>query len=494
MFRKAALQFILFLLFPGFGFSAGIETKVSVDFGKELQDWDGFGVNYVETCQTRDYAKQPQDYGGFSRLNEVKRQQILQQIFGEDGLKPGLVKMFLDPFHEGMTDSENDNEDPFIIDPSRFDHKTTTKWMRYFVREGLALTRARGADLSIITTLYGPPAWCTKQKFIRGRDLDPVKKYEIAEYITAWLRYLRFEEKFPVNFVSLHNEGEDFIRWPVDGKDAGWEGHDYNLYWPPPQVAEFIPLLREMLDKQELGTVGVSPGETTSWDRFVEWGYAFAIANDPKAAGNLGLITSHGFLGASGRWYGTHNKLGIDLLHLQRPELHAWTTSISWGKMDVSFLTDLLGQIYTAGVNGCIPWACIQSSAWKGGDPNPGCAFFVNDNGEVVTRAGYYYYKQITRAGQPGMKVAAVSSSDESIKLAAFARNKTKNPDAFLLVNTSATERKLDISIKNCSAVQFDAYRTSGNEMYQPIGSFSPEKDTLQLNAPPLSVTTFYGK
>ena len=40
---------------------------------------------------------------------------------------------------------------------SKFDHKTTTEWMRYFVREGLDRTRARGADLQIITTLYGPP-------------------------------------------------------------------------------------------------------------------------------------------------------------------------------------------------------------------------------------------------------------------------------------------------------------------------------------------------
>lgn len=69
-------------------------------------------------------------------------------IFGEDGLKVGLVKMFYDPFHQ-------------TTPGGAYDHETTTNYMREFVRKGLAKTRERGADLSIITTLYGPPAYMT---------------------------------------------------------------------------------------------------------------------------------------------------------------------------------------------------------------------------------------------------------------------------------------------------------------------------------------------
>jgi len=201
-------------------------VQAEVQFEKRLQAWDGFGVNYVEACQTRDYRQRPQEYGGFSTLSEDKRQQILEMTFGPDGLKPGIVKMFLDSFHEGMSEADNDNDDPHRIDMSRFDHKTTTKWMRYFVREGLKRTRARGADLGIITTLYGPPGWATEQKFVRGRDLDLSKKEEVAEYMISWVKYLRDEEKFPVKYVSLHNEGECWNRWPVDGKSAGTPGHN----------------------------------------------------------------------------------------------------------------------------------------------------------------------------------------------------------------------------------------------------------------------------
>ena len=74
--------------------------KGSVNFNNELQEWDGFGVNYVEVCQTYDNEKNPQDYGGFSTLSENKKDEIIDLIFGENGLKPSILKMFLDPLHQ----------------------------------------------------------------------------------------------------------------------------------------------------------------------------------------------------------------------------------------------------------------------------------------------------------------------------------------------------------------------------------------------------------
>ena len=63
-----------------------------VDFGSLLQAWDGFGVNYVETPQTRDYKAKPQEYGGLSTLSESERQRLFELIWGDDGLRPGVLK------------------------------------------------------------------------------------------------------------------------------------------------------------------------------------------------------------------------------------------------------------------------------------------------------------------------------------------------------------------------------------------------------------------
>src|SRR5262245_62158855 len=134
-----------------------------VDFSKAVIQWDGFGFNYVEIAQTDDPVKDPQDLGGFTILTDKQKKEIIKYVFGEDGLKVSVVKMFLDPFHQ---------KEP----GTAFDHTSTDKNMLWFVREGLKETRANGRDLSIITTLYGPPAFAMKAKKVRTRDFDTTQK------------------------------------------------------------------------------------------------------------------------------------------------------------------------------------------------------------------------------------------------------------------------------------------------------------------------------
>lgn len=192
-------------------------AALEADFSRPLQEWDGFRVNYVEAPQTRGYKKTPQEYGGMSALPEEKRRQLLELFWGDDGLRPGVVKMFADVWMEPV----NDNNEPEVIDASRFNHETTTKWMRLFVREGVKRTRARGGGLKII-----------------------------------------------VSAISLHNEGEDFSRWPVDASTAGHPTHDYNLSWPPSQVVDFLSFMRPMMNRMGLKEAAPANGEPSNWYRF----------------------------------------------------------------------------------------------------------------------------------------------------------------------------------------------------------------------------------
>lgn len=464
-----------------------------VDFTRKLRPWDGFGVNYVEAAQTRDYFADPQEYGGFSTLTEAQRQEIIELIFGAAGLKPGLIKMFLDSFHQ-PSPGPGYSFDPHVINLAAYDHTSSTKWMRYFVSHGLAKTRARGDDLSIITTLYGPPGWMTKQRFVRGRDLDPELKYEVAKYLISWAKYCREIGGYPVKYVSLHNEGEDWRRWPLDGSTWDSLRHDYNMYWPPEQVADFIGFMREMLDRQGMPDVGITPGEPSNWYRFSEYGYADAIVDHPQALKNIGLITSHGFFGRGlGRWYGDWRSAGIDTLRAVRPDLHAWVTSTSWSKMDAHFIWEMHNNIYSAKVNAIIPWATVQrSSKWVGGDPNPGTAIRVDDSGHFTVEQGYYFYKQVCRAGQPGMSVVHVRSNQPDIVLIGFAANDTKSPDAFILVNVDEEALEVDIEVIG-GPTSFSAYRTSETDRYASLGAVRVDGGKIVYRAPAMSVTTFYG-
>ncbi|MBD3241365.1 MAG: hypothetical protein GF331_12315 [Chitinivibrionales bacterium] len=466
--------------------------QLRIEFDKTVRPWDGFGVNYVETAQTRDYDKDPQEYGGFSTLTDTQRAEILDLTFGGDGLKPGLVKLFLDPFHQPSPDGAS-----MTIDDDAFDHETTTKWMRYFVREGLRMTRERGADLEMLTDLYGPPGWTTKQKILRGRDLDPKHETDVAKYIAAWVRYLRDTEGFPVAYAGFHNEGEDWVRWPDDGTDSpNHLGHDYNMYWSPDAVARFIPVLRQVLDHNGMRDVGVTPGETSNWTRFQMWGYADAIADSPKAVGSMGLITSHGFAGfGRGRWFADWRSTGIDTIQSIRPGMRAWVTSTSWSKMDVHFVWEVYNSIYCAKVNGIIPWACIQvPDRWYGGDPNPGCAFRLDGKGNYEVLPGYYFYKQVCRAGQRGMQVARTRSNESGVAAIAFTGGETDNPDAFVVLNLDDTTHDIDIEVCGSVAESFDSWRTSPEELYEPQGVQQVKDGKLSYRAPGGSVTTFYAQ
>jgi hypothetical protein len=486
---------LLCCFFPNVAFPQALNfsaIQAEVDFSRKLQPWDGFGFNYVETAHTSDIEVFRQEYGGFSLLDHQEKQEIIEMIFGEEGLQVGLVKMFLGSLHQLEPDGP-------------YDHEYTTEHMRYFVREGLKITRAGGRDLQIITTLYGPPGYTTKQKVHRGRDLNPSFTNAVADYMVDWVRYLRNVEKFPVTFLSLHNEGEDWRRWNQQGytEDAG---HDYNMYWPPEQVATFVKLMPQKLEAAGVGVVGITPGETSNWYRFGTWGYVEALLQDPEALQALDLITSHGFYsGNYGRWFGEHKSAGIDRLRAERPELHAWVTSTSWSNMDAFNIKEMHGNIYTAKVNAIIPWAGIQRPPhWVGGDPNPGSAFTVSEDGSYKIRPGYYFYKQVTRAGQPGMAVAQASAMDSETAVIAFASNGTPHPEAFIVANISRWKRKIAVTVKGTERDRFVAYRTTKSpdaadidqidEAYAPLGEFQVDGGLIVFEAPAGSVTTFFAR
>lgn len=468
--------------------------RTQVNFGKTIRDWDGFGVNYVEVAQTRDYQADPQEYGGFSIMSEEDRQAVIELVFGDDGLLPGVVKMFQDSFQQAEP-GDGYALNAYSIDLDAYDHETTTQWMRYFVREGVKRVRERGGDLDVIVTLYGPPAWTTLQRIVRGRDIDPALKVEVAKYLIAFAKFLKEEEGLTVKYLSVHNEGEDWMRWPEDGTEGGLN-HDYNMYWPPEQVVAFMKLIPEILEANGLGEMSPTPGETSNWYRFAEYGYADALANDVEAAQKLGLITSHGFKGAAvGRWRGDWRSVGIDTIRAVNPGLHTWVTSTSWSKMDVFFVDEIRNNIYCAKVNAIIPWACIQRPGkWVGGDPNPGCAFRVYDDGSYEVMPGYYFFKQVSRAGQPGMRIAQVVSNDPEIGVMGFASNGTDNPDAFVVLNMSQESKALTIDLAGTITTTFEAFRTGPDEQYVSLGEFTLEDGTFAYDAPAGSVTTWFAK
>lgn len=468
-----------------------MKAQLKVNFNKKLREWDGFGINYVAAAQTRDYRKWPQDYGSFGLLSENDRQQIIDLIFGDDGLKPSIGKMFIDSLQAGIDTPENLNLDPNSFDSSMYDHHTTLKWMTYFMKEGVERTESRGEGFKLICSLYGPPAWTTKQKVVRGRDIDPVYKYEVAKYIIAFIKFMKQQEGLPIAYVSLHNEGgiEEIERWPKDGTDGPeYVNHDYNAIWSEEQVVDFIRFMPYMLNQHSLEDLKIGNGECTFLSGTTK--YVKAIIEDPEALLNYGLMTSHGFVDGQDSF----TSEPIDLIREKKANFHAWITSASWGDMDISFLTSIHKHIYISKVNGYIPWAAVQChSQWVGGDPNPGTAILINDEGKWSIQRGYYLYKHYCPVGKSGMAVVETESNYDDIMVSAFSGNKTVHPDAMVLINNGLNAKEVILEIKGNKHVMYSCVVTDNNRTYEKIDDIIVENDQINICLAPESVMSLCG-
>lgn len=425
---------IFFLLIPAISQAQFYNNKVfaTIDFSNTMQEWDGFGFNYVEACKTLDYRENPQDLGGFTVLNEQQKEEIVDLIFGVEGLQPNVIKMFLDPLHQ----RENGGA---------YDHETTTKNMRYFVSEGLKQARKQDYPVEIITTLYGPPAFMTEHNSPSTSILDPKYKKEMALYMVHWLKYLQ-KNDYPVTYLSIHNEGTDWLRFPMydNFRDPVQLKRDYNQLWRPEAIADYMAYLKPVMIDEGVGDIGLTPGEPINLFRFYHFGIADAILNNDKALASIDLITSHGFgMGNSyGRGYANANNYGATLLKTKRPELKSWITSMAWEDMKIKFGASIYEHIYGNRVSSIIPWAGIQqSSQWGHVNKHSACAVEIFDDSTYQVKKGYYLYKQFTRAGQAGMKVVRTTINRPDVFVAAFAQHNSDNPDAFTVINLGETSR-----------------------------------------------------
>ena len=97
------------------------------------------------------------------------------------------------------------------------------------------------------------------------------------------------------------------------------------------------------------------------------------------------------------------------------------------------------------------------------------------------------------------MAVAYTYAMDSEIAVIGFAKNNTKNSDAFVVTNISDREKTVAVEVRGSNSIYFEAYRTVDAEgqpadRYKSLGEFSLKENQLIYAAPPGSVTTFFGK
>jgi len=90
------------------------------------------------------------------------------------------------------------------------------------------------------------------------------------------------------------------------------------------------------------------------------------------------------------------------------------------------------------------------------------------------------------------MAVAKVLANDSEVSLIGFASNGTENADAFVVINLGEEAKELAIEVVGSKSDSYAGYRLSENERYVSLGAFDAS-GKIAYQAPPKSVTTFYG-
>jgi hypothetical protein len=91
------------------------------------------------------------------------------------------------------------------------------------------------------------------------------------------------------------------------------------------------------------------------------------------------------------------------------------------------------------------------------------------------------------------MAVTKVRANDTALALIGFARNGTRHPDAFVVINISQEDVEMSLETPGTTSASFEAFRTSEDERYVAVGRFTPGGPGMAYQAPPRSVTTFFG-
>lgn len=433
--------------------------RAHIDFARKLRDWDGFGICF------HDHAlMEPQKY--FSLQNS--HLQYLNSFFGNDGLRLGIIKLFIDPYRQEYCQSSSDEDR--IIDTQAYKFYDLPLFHLELCQAADRIVKNWGGTLKIMLTCLCPPAWMTKQKELSGRDLDPANRIDYGRYMVAWAKYLAVDKQLPIHCLSLHDKGEMWELWDEAGLFHSTK--HINLYWSPEMVVDFLKLVRRQLDNNSLQNIGLTPGETASWGHFYDWGYAHLIHDDPLALASLGLLTSN--TNASPE-YCDFCSIGVDYITEKRSDLHAWVSSAWLNSLNPGSISFIHNQIYRTKINAIIFNSLIGASS----DNN-----FKNN--------GYTYLKPVCKAGQPGMGVCQVACNKSDIFIIGFSSNSTRNPDSFVVINNNHHPLDLPIEIRGSASGKFSVHRSSYNEDYQKIGEVVVKEGKINYLAPQKSVSGFY--
>jgi O-glycosyl hydrolase len=288
----------------------------------------------------------------------------------------------------------------------------------------------------------------------------------------------------PLAVLSVQNEPN----WKVEYESAYWSGID---------IRDFLKVMGQRFPQKGVspGAVGIMAPEYENFDvdfnEMIQPSLADSAARDVLT--HIGLHQYNGAHDASG-------KTGAKAF----PAIAAsgkrfWQTEVSGsgpymppgtGIDNALFYAKMIHHDMTlAETNAFLFWWLWTNNA---GD-FPGSLVRVN-GGEVSAALRLYAMGQYSRFIRPGWRrIDSTTSSDSGIYSSAY-RNPQTDEIAVVLINDTAAAVPVTLNLQGAGFASLKAWRTSANEKLAAAGDQPVSGGKAELNLPPQSISTFYGR
>lgn len=395
---------------------------VKVYAKEQEQTIEGFGGAFTE-ASAHNYRK----------LSKEKQQAVIEQYFGESGLRYNLGRIAINSCDFGLGNYTyiEEGDDTLSTFSIEHDHAEIIP----LIRDAL---EKRGGEISFMAAPWSPPAFMkTNGEMNHGGKLKKEYYQTWADYFAAFIKAYK-EAGINISYVTVQNE---------PAATQTWDSCIYSAEDERDFARDFLaPTLR----KAGLGNVAIY-----IWDHNKE------MVLERVEPAFTDKEASEAVTGIAVHWYSGDHFEAIEALRKKYPEKKILFTEgcVEYSRFADSgevkkaemYAHDMLGDL-KAGINGFMDWNLLLDE--KGGPNHVGnfCAapmmLTTGENGEVdyEKRLSYYYIGHFSRYIQPGAVKILTTRFTDQIETVAFL-----NPDnsrTVILLNKSDG----DVSLLLCEA------------------------------------------
>lgn len=383
---------------------------------------------------------------------------------------------------------ENDNDDPYVTDLTKFNITEDSPGSDSHLGQHLPYLRAMadaGLD-KLIATVWTPPLWM-KYNNHRGNGIedpnDPnaysapdytdnpdentnqlrIDMYEeFAEYLVAYVNTVKAETGIDVYAISIQNE-------PVFSQfyaSCVYNGAAYR---------DVLKVVGKRFEDEGLGTKLFGQEDVAIFDRIES--FIDVISSDAEANGYLDIFAIHNYSndGINPSDKGPQNwaesRTIADAYGFQ-----LWMTETSGYDKDWNGAMRLGKSIYNAlkygNINAWVYWQMSQTGSGNG---------VLIDSGQLTKK--YHVSKQFYKYIRPGAVQIECSVDDEGILSLAF-QHVGNSSETIILINIESQNKV--VKLENVSVDDYEIYQTTETQDFQKISAVGG------IVLAPISIMTLY--